>query len=433
MRTFLIILAGQLVSQLGTGLTAFALGVWTFQKTGSITQFSLISFCIVMPELLVTPLVGTLVDRWNRRTVMLLADGGAGLCTLIIALLFWSGRLEIWHIYVLVASSSVFAAFQWPALTASLVLLVPRQQQGRATGMIQLPEAVESLASPVAAGFLMQTFFLGTILLIDFATFLFAIATLMIVRIPRPRPDTQTTEEKGSFWHDSLVGLRYVKSRPGLMALLVLFAATNFGCGIVIVLITPLVLGFTTTQMLGTVLSFAGLGMLAGTLVMSAWGGPERKVSGIFGALLFQGAILWLTGFSPSALLIAGAAFGYLFAVPIMNGCSQFLWQTKVAPEVQGRVFAIRQAITASTQPVAFLVAGPLSDYVFEPWLAADGALAGSVGQLIGVGPGRGIAFLFIVLGVVQVLAVLAASRYSHLRRVQEEVPDVVVGSIGKT
>ncbi len=213
---------------------------------------------------------------------------------------------------------------------------------------------------------------------------------------------------------------------PAWLGLLIFFVATNFTMGIVELLITPLVLSFASATTLGLVLSIAGCGMLVGTLVMSAWGGPKRRVYGVLGFTLLQGLLLFLGGLRPNVPLVTAAAFVYLFSSPIIFGSSQAIWQSKVEPDVQGRVFAARAMIAWSALPFAYLSSGPLVDHVFEPLLVPGGPLAGSLGQLIGVGPGRGIGLLFIVLGILSVLATVGGYLYPRLRLVEDELPDAV-------
>jgi MFS transporter, DHA3 family, macrolide efflux protein len=427
MRTFLVIWFGQVVSRLGSGLTGFALAVWVYQRTGSVTQLALISFSLTLPAVLISPFAGTLVDRWDRRWALILSDSGSGLCTLAIALLVWSGRSEIWLIYLALAVSSVFQSVQWPAFSASTSLLVRKQDLGRANGLAQLGLAIAQVLAPVLGAALLATIHLAGVILVDFLTFAFAILTLALVRVPRP---VRAEAARGSLWHEAGQGWRYLRQRPGLLGLLTLFATTNFSVGMVTVLITPLVLSFATPAVLGPVLSVAGAGMLVGGVAMSAWGGPRRRVVGIFVPLLVQVAALLAGSLRPSAPLIAGAAFVFMLGFPIINACSQAIWQTKVAPDVQGRVFAIRQMVALSAIPLAQLLAGPLSDRVFRPLLVAGGPLAGSVGRVLGVGPARGIALLFMALAMVNLLVLARTWSNPQVRRVDEEIPDADLSAV---
>lgn len=433
MQVFILIWFGQLVSLIGSGLTGFALGVWVYQRTGSVTQFALISVSTILPLILISPLAGTLVDRWNRRWVMILSDLGSGLSTGAIALLLVAGRLEIWHIYLATAFGSTFSAFQWPAYTAATTLLVPKKHLGRASGMTQLGKAFARLISPVLAGILLVTIQLPGVILLDVATFLFAFFTLLSIRFP----DAQTTATrevgKASLLREAAYGWTYITARPGLLGLLIFFTASNFMIGVVSVLTTPLVLSFAEPAVLGTILSIGGIGMLVGSLVMSTWGGPQRRIDTVFGFILLSGLCIMAAGLRPSVPLFALAAFLFFLSLPMINGSTQVIFQQKVAPDVQGRVFALNGAIAGASLPLAYAVAGPLADQVFEPLMAPNGSLAGSIGQLIGVGPGRGIGLLFIVMGALTILATVAAYQYPRLRLVEEELPDAIASPTAAT
>lgn len=426
MITFLVVWVGQVVSMLGSSLSGFALSVWVYQSTGSATKFALIAFVSMLPGILLSPVAGALVDRWDRRWAMILADTGSGCTTLIVALLLWFGRLELWHIYLLLAVSSSFSAFQFPAFSAATSLLVPHRHLGRASGMTQMGSGVAEIIAPALAGALVVTLGPQGVLFIDVATFLFAITTLLIVRIPRPAASAEGAAARGSLLSEAVSGWTFIRRRPGLFALLLLFATTHVSMGMMQVLVTPMILAFTSADVLGRVLSGAALGMLAGSLLMTVWGGPRRRVSGILGFLLLQGAVLMVGGLRPSATLIAISGFVFLFCTPMIIGSSQAIWQSKVPLDLQGRVFAVRRMIAWSTLPLAYLIAGPLADRVFEPLLAEGGPLAASVGAWIGVGKGRGIALLFFVLGLFVLLVVAVASRFRRLRQLESELPDVL-------
>lgn len=429
MRTFLVVWLGQVVSLLGSGLTGFALGVRVYQETGSVTRFALIAFFTVLPGLLISPLAGALVDRWDRRLTLIFSDCLAAASTLGLLLLVWGGgmgRLEMWHVYGLMAVGSVANAFQWPAFTAATTLLVPKRHLGRASGLSQMGVALAQIVAPFAGGLLVTSIGLRGVLALDLASFGFALLTLLAVRFREPRRAPRKEGERRSLWAETGFGWHYLRQRPGLFLLLVVFAGTNFSLGLLQALLTPLLLSFASEATLGSVLSIAGLGMLAGTVVMSVWGGPRRRIRGILAGLLAQGVILLSGGLQPSVPLIASAAFGFLFVLPILLGCSQAIWQSKVPPELQGRVFAVRRMVAQSSLPVAYLVAGPLADRVFEPMLAPGGALAGTVGAVIGVGEGRGIGFLFMVQGALVIAGLAAAFANPRLRGVEDELPDVI-------
>lgn len=424
MRTFLIVWAGQLVSLIGTNLTGFALAIFVYLETGSVTQLSLILFASQVPQLLVTPVAGALVDRWDRRIAMIISDTGAGASTLAIAALLLTDQLEVWHLYPLLGVASVFQAFQWPAYSAATTLLVPKAQYGRAAGMVQLADAVGQVVAPAVAGVVLVVAGLGAVVAIDVATFVVAVATLLAVRFPRPATSSQGVAARGSLWAETGFGFSYLRSRHGLLALLGYFAALNLTLGAVGVAFFPLVLGFASEAAAGVVVSIAAVGLVLGSLLMSAWGGPEPRVFGVYLGAAGLGIALIILSLRPSLPLVAAAGFIGFTLVPIANGSSQAIWQAKVEPDLQGRVFAVRRLLAQATGPLAILAVGPLIDNVFGPAMDAGGALAGSIGSLIGVGPGRGAALMIMVLGAATVAVTLAGAAYRPVRHLESDIPD---------
>jgi len=426
MRVFLIVWLGQLVSLTGSSITSFALGIWVYQTTGSVTQFGLILFFAALPGVLLSPLAGAVVDRLNYRLTMALSDTGAVLTTVVIGLLLWSGELEIWHIYIATAINSSLSAFQWPAYVSATTLLVPRQQLGRASGMTQMGRATAQLIAPLLGAILLGTIELKGIILLDIGSFVFAIITLMSVRFPRIKRADSKNQHRSSLFEEIKFGWRYVTTRPGILGLLLFFGASNFLGGTLEVLVTPLVLSFSSTVTLGVILSTGGIGMLAGSLVMSLWGGPKHLMRAVFGFMILCGVSTVIAGLQASVVLIASAAFVFFFSIPIINGCSQVILQRKVDPKVQGRVFALEGAIGSASLSLAYVVAGLLADQVFEPLMAVGSPLAGSIGQIIGSGAGRGIGLLFVLIGILTVTLTLIAQRYPRLRRIEDELPDSI-------
>jgi MFS family permease len=426
MRPFLILWLGQLVSSLGTSLGSFSLGVWVVEKTGSATPFAMIAVIAGVMMLVVSPIAGALADRWDRRRIMLVANAVSAVMTVGLASLMLAGRLQLWHVYPFVAVMVALGAVQGPALTASISLLVPRTHLARAAGLTQVSQATAGVIGPFAAGVLVSAVGYYGVIYIDCATFLFAAAALLLV--PIPSPPRATASEAGastSILRDMAAGWTYLRERSGLFALLSMYTLTNFCIGIVQVLLTPLILAIATPVELGSVNSAAAGGALLGSLALSLWGGPKNRIGTIFIFLFIQGCILFLGGIRPSIPLIGLAAFGFMFTTPIVSGSNQALLQSKVAPEIQGRVFGIAAFIGACMMPLASALAGPLVDRVFQPLLSPGGALATTfIGRLIGVGPGRGAGLLFVVLGVVVVLTVSLAFLNPRLRRVETELPD---------
>ena len=423
MRTFGLVWLGQSVSLVGSRLTAFAIGVWVFQQTGSVTLFTLISFFATLPAVAFSPLAGALADRWDRRRVMIGSDVAAALASALLLALLASDALQIWHVYVAVGLASAANAFQAPAYMAAITLLVPKEHFGRASGMMQFGESGARILGPLLGGLLVVEIGMQGVIGVDLATFFVAVATLLAVSIPRP---PAAPGPRRSLWSEAGDGWRHLRERPELLALLGYFAMLNFLVPVGLVLATPMVLAFATVEQLGFVLAASSAGALAGSLVMSVWGGPAKRMTGILGfsPLLALGFVA--AGLRPSVPLAAGGFFLAFFVVPVVNGCSQAIWQTKVRPDLQGRVFAVRRMVTQVTAPLAFFVAGPLAERAFEPLLLPGGALAGSLGPLLGLGQGRGIALLVVAAGLAVVAITGWGLLWPGLRDVEKNLPDAL-------
>lgn len=428
MRTFLIIWLGQLISMIGSGMTSFALGVWIYQLTGDATPFALTVLFGTLPRILLFPLAGSLADRADRRKVMILADSGVALVTLSAAILLFFSSLQIWHVFLIAGLGSAFSAFQEPAYTASITMLVPKKELARASGMVQMGSSVEMLVSPLLAGLLFGVIGLRGIMLIDFATFFFALGALLVVQIPQPKSAEVDPKQRGKVWRDTKLGWKYLRARPGLFGLLWYYALVNFLLNFAAVLRPPLVLSFSNPGVLGLIDTISGGAMLLGGIVLSTWGGPKSdRIRAVIGFIALGGIGLLIAGLRPSPIFIGLGMFIMLFSVPMASGPSQAIFQTKVEPGVQGRVFAVRNMISRSMMPVAFLIAGPLADRFFDPLMSTGGILgSGPLGSIFGVGPGRGMGLMFSLSGVI--LVIVSALNYLNprIRRVEIELPDML-------
>jgi len=411
-RAFLLVWTGQLVSLLGSGITAFALGIWIFQRTQSTTQYALMTFCAAAPPLLALPLAGPFIDRWDRKRLLIACDLVAASAVGAAGVLAYLESLTLPYACVVVAVTAVAGGLQLPIFTATITTLVPREQLGRASGMSHLSHALSQVAAPLLAGALIGIIGLVGIMTVDITTFLFSTALLLIAAIP---PGAAAAGRR-SYWADVPMGVRHITGHSGLFAILVMFTVVNFFSELAAVLFTPFILGFSTPAALGTIMAIGGAGMTAGGAVLSVWGGPRRPA---LGAALFAGLgglCVAAVGFTTSIPLIAAAVAAYFFCLPLMAGSSQVVWQRTVPIEMQGRVFATRAAIAMAAAPLASLAAGPLADGLFEPLMSGEGMIGASLGPWFGSGPGRGIALIFVLTGALSAITAMIAGNFKPLR-----------------
>jgi MFS family permease len=431
MTAFTIVWLGQVVSLFGSAMTGFALTIWAWKLTGSATALALVGFFNFGPTVLLSPIAGALVDRWNRKLVMMLSDLAAGLSTVVILLLYLGGGLQIWHLWVAGAFAGAFQAFQWPAYGAAISLMIPKEHYARASGMMSVAESGSGILAPLAAGALIGFIGLGAglngvavIMLIDVVTFVFAIAALLVIHVPQPAQTEAGRKGQGSLWKEAGYGFRYILERPSLLGLQLVFFVGNLMATFGFTLLAPMVLARTgdNAAILGTVESVAAAGGVIGGVVLSAWGGFKRRVHGVFFGHVVSGLSQVLIGLG-FPIWYAGS-FCSSFIIPIVNGSNQAIWQSKVAPDVQGRVFSVRRLIAQISAPVSMLLVGPLADRVFEPAMRAGGSLAPVFGGLFGTGRGAGMALMIVVSGLVVVLAGAIPYAIPVVRNAEILLPD---------
>ncbi len=304
--------------------------------------------------------------------------------------------------------------------------MIPKEQYARADAMMGLAEAASGIFAPILAGAVYGIIRLGGIMAIDIVTFLIAITTLMLVHIPQPPVSETGKAAQGNLWQESLYGFRYIFARPSLLGLQLVFLAGNFLTGIAYTLLTPMLLSRTANDELavGGIQSAFGIGGVIGGLMLSAWGGPKRKVHGVLLGWALMGIGTALFGLGQSVIVWFAVAFLSSVFNPLVNASNQAIWQAKVAPDVQGRVFSTRRMIAQVTGPVGTLIAGPLADNLFSPAMMPGGTWAGSLGWLVGVGPGAGMALIFVICGVLTILIGLYPYSIRVVRDAEIILPD---------
>jgi DHA3 family macrolide efflux protein-like MFS transporter len=427
MAGFTIVWIGQIVSLLGTAMSNFALTLWTYEVTGKATPLAMVGFFFVTPIVVLGPFVGVLVDRGNRKLMMMLSDLAAALVTVIVLALYAAGNLQVWHLYVTATISGIFQGFQWPAYSAAITLMLPKEQYARANGMLELAGNGSMVFAPLLAGALIGPVGLAGVLSIDLASAAVAILALLLVHVPQPPRSTAGHAGRGNLMTEAVYGFRYIFARPSLLGLQMVFLVGNFFNGLAYAVLAPMILGRTGNDELifGSVQSAGAIGGVIGGVAMTVWGGPRRRVHGVLlswscTSLLGQTVL----GLGQALPAWAVGSFLWSFFGPIMNGSNQAIWQAKVAPDVQGRVFTARQFIAWLVLPVTQLLAGPLADQVLEPAMAEGGSLAPVFGWLVGTGTGAGIGLLFVVTGGLAGLASLGGYLFPAVRDAEDILPD---------
>lgn len=415
---FATVAFGQLVSLIGTGLSTFALGLWAYRSSGAVTALTMIATFALLPALLAAPIAGAVADRYDRRRVMIASDLTALVSMGVAAGLLTSGQLRLWELYVIVAVTSVAGAFRQPAYLAAVTQLTPKRYLGQANGVVGLGLASGTLFAQLLGGILTITVGFAAAVWLDVATFVVALGTLVVVRFP----DLGFVRREAPLLTEIADGWRYLAGLRGMLALTVFFAVGNALAGVVVVLITPLVLSFAAPTTLGVVLAAQGLGLLTGSAIMTLWGGTRQRTRGVIGFVALFALSAVLIGLRPIAVFPVLGMFCAGLCGALVNAHWLSLVQVKVRRDLQGRVLATDLMLAQALTPVGYLISGPLTDHIFEPLLRHDNSL---LGQLIGAGPGRGMAAVVILIGLATLGLTIAAYRYPPLWQA-DFLPDAV-------
>jgi DHA3 family macrolide efflux protein-like MFS transporter len=387
MTPFFVIWTGQAISLIGSQVVQFALVWWLTQLTGSATVLATATLAMMLPQVFLGPLAGAYVDRWNRRTVMIVADGLVALAALWLAYQYWLGAAQIWSVYVVMLLRSVGGCFHWPAMQASTSLMVPKEHLTRVAGINQTMQGALSIIGPPLGALLLAVLPMYGIMLVDVSTALLAIVPLLFVAVPQPAANGHGAADapKQSIWGDVRDGLRYVWNWPGLLIVLAVAMAINF-------ILTPAfsLLPLLVTRhfnggalQLGWLESTWGVGVVVGGLLLGVWGGFKRRMVTALTGLTFMGMGTLLLGLVPAHLfwlaIVCMAVAGLMN--PICNGPIFAMLQAVVAPDMQGRVFTLVGSASAAISPLSLAVAGPVADAVgIRIWYVVGGLLCVGIG-----------------------------------------------------
>lgn len=411
MKTFMVIWFGQFISMLGSALSAFGLGIWIFQKTGSAASFAMSAVCTVLPALLFAPFAGSIADRKKRKAIILLTDSIDAFLKILIVTLLIFNKLELWMVYPLVFISGTLGTFQNPAFGASIPMLVPTDKLTRANGLLQFSSAIQNLLAPVIAGFLYPLIELKGLFIIDFVSFFFALASIAFIKIPQPLIEKTKDSLVLAALKDLKYAWKYLIQKEGLMQLIVFFAFLNFIANLSMILLGPLMMSVYNSQAYGNVQAGIGLAMLLGGFCSSLIPDTKNKIKRILLILSLCSIGPIISGTTLNRIIITGGFFIFMFPVPYVNTLLMSIFQIKIERNVLGRVGALMTAILAAITPIAYLCAGPLADYVFEPLMNEKG---------------RGIGLIFIISGILLIISCLLMRLNKTVTSIEKRLPDYV-------
>jgi len=414
MQRFLVIWAGQWVSLIGSYLTVFGVIFWVWQETGSASALTLISFCSILPRIPMTVIAGGIVDRWNRKTLMILGDVNAAVCTAAVGLLYLGDRLQIWHLCVAVAIHACFGQLQQLAYTSAIAQILPEQHYTRGSSLNSAIHFSGAILAPALAGVLYPRIGLDGLVAVDLGTFAIALLTLLAV----PIPAVQAPVEEGDrppLWQGLALGWHYIRQTPGLMAMVIAFTLFAIPNDLGHALYNPLLLARTggNTQLVGVVTAAGGIGGLVGALLLSVWGGFKRRIHGMLLGFVGAGLSRLLFSLGQSGSIWIPAQFFAAFHTPLFVSSALAIWYAKVPKHLHGRVLAVDQLIGLVVSAIATLVAGPLAETIFEPALQPGGQLH-SLSVIFGAAPGSGIACLFAITALWMMAVGIGGYRYTR-------------------
>ncbi len=378
-KPFFLIWAGQAFSLLGSSLVQFALVWWLTRTTGSATVLAAATLVALLPEVFLGPFAGALVDRWNRRRVMIFADAAIALVTLGLAVLFWQGVVQVWHIYVALFVRSLGSSFHWPAMQASTSLMVPDDQLAKISGLNQALRGGMAIIAPPLGALLMELLPIYGVLSVDILTAIIAIVPLLIVTIPQPKAAiSQEILTPKRLWQDIVQGARFLATWPGALSLVLLASFLNFMLAPSGTLMPLLVKNHFngTAWHLSALEAAVGIGIVIGGLILGAWGGFKKRIITSLSGVVGIGLGVLLTGLVPNNLfyLAVGGVALMGFMSPIANGPLHAIMQARVPPEMQGRVFTLIGSACAAMMPISMLVAAPIAEWLgVRAWFLIGG------------------------------------------------------------
>ena len=418
MKNFYKLWLGELISSIGSGMTAFALSVYVYKKTGSVSYVSLITLLSFMPSIVLSPIGGLLADRYDRRLLMIIGDLFSGLGLVYILWSIQAGEKSIVPIFVGITFSSIFTSLLEPSYRATLTDILEEENYAKASGLIQVAGSAKYLISPVIAGMILSVADIRVILLLDILTF---ITTCLMIFLVRKSMNSETQNYKKDSFKGLLEGLFIIKENRGVYFLVIIMFFVCFFMGFIQILIRPMILALSSVKTAGIMESLCAVGLLIGSLWIGIAGIKKNYSKILAVACFFCGIFMSMTGVNENLNIIGISTFLFFSTLPFMNSCADVLVRVSIPNELQGRVWGLISLITQMGTVVAYIISGVMADYVFEPMFNKNGILVENIGKIIGTGKGHGIGFMLILSGMGMLIMAIVIWKNGEIREISEK------------
>lgn len=422
MKNFYKLWLGELISNIGSGMTAFALSVYVYEKTGSVSYISLITLLSFMPSIILSPIGGLLADRYDRRLLMIIGDLFSGLGLIYILWNIQAGEKSIVPIFLGITFSSIFTSLLEPSYRATLTDILDEENYAKASGLIQAAGSAKYLISPVIAGMILSVTDIRVILLLDILTF---ITTCLMIFLVRKSMNSEMQNYKKDSFKGLLEGLFIIKENRGVYSLVIIMFFVCFFMGFIQILIRPMILALSSVKTAGMMESLCAAGLLIGSLWIGIAGIKKNYSKILAVACFFCGIFMSMTGVNENLAIIGISTFLFFSTLPFMNSCADVLVRVSVPNELQGRVWGLISLITQMGTVTAYIISGVMADYIFEPMFNKNGILVENIGMIIGTGKGRGIGFMLILSGIGMLIMAIVIWKNGEIREVSEKCVDL--------
>lgn len=402
-----ILLFTQAISMVGTRMTTIALGIWLYQKTGQTMDLLLIPLFNELPSLLFGHVTGVFVDRHDRKSIMLLADLGQALGTLMLFISIGSGRFEVIHLYLVVFLQGLFASMQEPAADATISIMTTPHNRTRVNGIKELSFPAAGIIAPVLAGVLYVAIGIDGVIVVDLVTFLLASLIMMSLKLPAPQKSGERSENRpvkdaeagGSFLSERRVGIEFLMNSKGLFLLVLYMAIVNFALNGPLELVIPYILELTGSEfVLSSMLSLMSVATALTAVTMSTVSIRKNKIKIMFVSMMVTGFGLILFGVLRSKVMLGISLFMLMMPLPALNVVFKTILQEKTPQDLQGRVFSTSYQMAYGVAPLSFLLIGSLVDNVIEPFARSSSNIYFT--SVFGSYAGSGMGSVFTLTGI---------------------------------